>query len=375
MAGYLWQAARAAHEGLQLTGDQALSVERHDDLAITAAGSRVLLCEQLKHHRKASTISEKSRDWWSTIGVWATHSDESRQLVLVTTDRMLAGSHLAACYGGAQHQPWEALVNAMNEHAFSAPNQALLKAYRAWSDLESDGARRALLERVSIRDRQSGLKQAVPKLDSYLADERGVPSIYLAATRNGYLGLVNAAIWDALDGGGWECAGRYFQAMLSEAYATAAQPGHYLLREFDWTIEELEQFVDVDGLHLIPQLKAINRGTSEVVAPALETWFEARAQRQALREDYPTAVQDLRTFDQNLVTLNANHHLAHGAAEDNHQAIEIGAKVHSACILHQGSLGVRSMPLRFTNGSFYELSNSKAVRWHPAYENPGDTKK
>lgn len=367
LAGYLWQVTEGCRRALSLRGDEVLSIERHDDLAIARLSGVEICVEQLKHSLHRGTITHESVDWWSAIDAWmATSQPAISKRVLVTTDAIGSGSTLGECYLPRDIAPWDKLVDAMDGVARAEPNAKFRNrgTYQKWIDLARPN-KRMLLESISIRDQAPGIRESIRLLDEEISRE-SVPTSAIEATRNSFLGAMVAKVTTALEHDGIEIPRREIRAAFMTAASRAIEEGHYDLPEIAIDADAIEELRRNKNLHMIPQLKAIRRDTPTGVVRALERWFQARHHRERLLNGTAHSIADLRSHDRDLVANNENHHERHtDAPEERHEAV--GQEVYHACMGFQARLGKSNATVIFAQGSYYELSNDLRVRWHPKY--------
>ena len=367
MAGYLWQAVEACRRSLTAPHNSIVKIEVEDDLSVATMEGEILSCEQLKHSEKDQTISEASSIWWQAIDAWIRGpTPETSKLRLLTTSRLQPDSLLASCYQPSGIAPWDALLSEMDQRAIDAPNKKLEQkgVYARWIDLKDH--RRRLLNRIDIASSQGRLEETNNKLEEDLMDRSVSPGI-VADVRKSFVGAFMGRLTNSLNSGGFEVTVKDMNADFLEAYARHATPSIYEFPDLEYTEDEIQALQAKHHQHLIPQLAAIDRDQPETIARALDNWFRARTRRQDLMDGAPHEIQDLKNHDTDLKQYCQTIHEEHLPVGDENHARQIGRDVHANCMKHRPKLGRTDPPLRFTQGSYHELSNALRLRWNPNY--------
>ena len=157
-AGYHFQVQRAL---LDLTDaadeNAAISIETLDDLTLSESErGTVLTLEQLKHSIHPGSLTDASRPWWDTLGVWMdlTRGGTLRggeQLTLISTHEAPPGS-AAALLRTDNDRDVDAALTLLLEAAVSSKNaETAAPRQRFAEDLDSS-ERRHLLQRIRVVD-------------------------------------------------------------------------------------------------------------------------------------------------------------------------------------------------------------------------------
>jgi hypothetical protein len=155
--GYVYQLRKALHSCVERHGlglDWFIAIEAGDDVEEVVEGGRILY--QLKHRAAGVTMTDKSKDLWKTLRIWA-HAITNKRVDLEETDLFLlttadlptdsASFLLQPAASGVRDEAHalEALVTARHA-SISRENK---KAYEAFDEL-SDEERRRMLARVQV---------------------------------------------------------------------------------------------------------------------------------------------------------------------------------------------------------------------------------
>lgn len=368
MAGYLWQAVEACRRCLTSPSNAVIKIEIEDDISIARMDGVVESCEQLKHSEKAQTISEESPVWWQTVDAWIRGpAPNTPKLRLVTTNDLQAESLLASCYQPTSVAPWDGLLEAMDERAREKPNKRLAEkgVYARWLGFTQ---RRELLTRIQIASAQGSLEASNDLLEQALMEERGVSPAIVTRVRESFVGAFFGKLTNALDSGGFEVTIKEMNATFLEAHASHVTRGEYEFIDLECTDEDINELRVKHHQHLVPQLAAIDKDSSGIVARAMENWFRARTHRQKLMEGSPYEIKDLRSHDKDLEQFCQTIHEERDPVTDFDLGRIVGKGVYAECMKHQSRLGRTHPPLDFSQGSYHELINTIQLRWNPLYE-------
>lgn len=77
--GYIFQSRFALLKALDLPEDDAIYLERNDDVEFVSTDKRLSLAS-LKHKAKGDRLSDLSVDFWKSVRIWVTHYKESGRL-------------------------------------------------------------------------------------------------------------------------------------------------------------------------------------------------------------------------------------------------------------------------------------------------------
>jgi len=367
MAGYIWQAVEACRRSLIAPIDAIIKIEVEDDLSVATMEGFILSCEQLKHSEIDQAISEDSQVWWQAIDAWIRGpAPEKTKLRLITTSRFQPDSLLASCYMPTGIAPWEALVAEMDQRAIDAPNKQLAKkgVYDRWIGLKDN--RRGLLTRIEIAPAQARIEASNEQLEGILMDN-GVSPMVVSQVRKSFVGAFMGRLTASLNSGGFQVTVKDIKGDFLEAYARHATPGVYEFPDIEYTKEDIQTLQEQHHQHLIPQLAAIRKDQTEIIARALVNWFRTRARRQNFMDGTPHVIQDLRKHDTELEEYCQTIHEEHLPIQSPDHAQEIGRDVRAKCMTYQSRLGKTDSPIDFTQGSYHELSNVLRLRWNPTY--------
>jgi hypothetical protein len=155
--GYLYQTNWALLELLRRAStrpDQALTLERHDDVSWDQSGTATELL-QLKHHiSRQGGLGDASPDLWRTLRVWMDHARPGDTagplLVLVTTASASIGSAAALLRDDAARRPEEART--LLEHAAGKSENRDTEKSRAQFLALSSAERQVFLSRTYVSD-------------------------------------------------------------------------------------------------------------------------------------------------------------------------------------------------------------------------------
>src|SRR5215204_1178732 len=156
--GYLYQsrfALFAALREIRKRPHLSISIELFDDVAFDDAGTPEEVIQTKHHPPNAGNLTDRSVDFWKTLGIWSklVQSDSQAalrtQFLLLTTGKAPEGS--AASHLRQSDRDVATAAQALVKAARESTNEATKSARQLFIDL-SEAQRTALLEAVTILD-------------------------------------------------------------------------------------------------------------------------------------------------------------------------------------------------------------------------------
>lgn len=373
MLGYVYQARISLLLILNGKEDSQLQIEGLDDIVLESNESPPEL-SQLKHHlTDRASLTDASKDLWSTLRIWSEYAAEKRivlpntLLTLITTAAAPEQSVAALLQQDRSKSDVEAATKRLNSIADESDNQALKPAFAAFKSLSWED-QLLLVGSIRVLDGAPGIVDAVAQIKKHLE----------LATRPQYL----EALYERLEG--W-----WFDRVVKHLAKTASEPISRL-EVVDRIRDIAEQFGDeilpLDYWDLQPpdyregpehvfvlQLKQIALISRRIELAVLD-YYRAFEQRSRWAREDLLGIDELEIYERRLLeewermSLKLLQDLGIESDEDEEQLRKLGRSIYDWMEM-QADIRIRPRMAKdyIMRGSYHMLAEQKRVWWHPRF--------
>jgi len=371
--GYLYQSEWPLVELLRRGRDEpdsALTLELHDDVAWEQEGTPIELL-QLKHHVSATgRLGDKDDDLWRTIRVWMdAHppgDPSGPTLTLVTTETAAAGSAAAALRPGPSREPAEgrSLLEAAARESTAQGSQDVRQRFLTLPEAD----RAVFVERIYVLD-------TAPSVGDGLGEELR-RALYLVLPRDHEQTFIDqlSGWWHRLvvallRGNRGTVSALDVKAKVDElrnSFAGDNLPTLVRRQDIDFDVEQT--YAD---RRFVEQLRWIAL-TAKLLQKAMIDYYRAYTQNALWVEDNLVALDELRTFEADLVDEWERQFefmkmtLPNGADATTH---ERAGRELFRLITENSNVRLRAYDEPFyTQGTLHGLADDGRVGWHPDFQ-------
>lgn len=368
--GYLYQIRYALYRAIEDTGAYYIKLEALDDVEVGDSSSTQLF--QLKHHVGDLKLTNKSVDFWKSIGIWAEQildsniQTEEFKYYLITTSSIPKNS--ISSFLGSKGRNINLAVDIMDENAKGIKNKAIEKSIYNYMKLSAT-QKKSMCNSIIVMGRENDTSDIVKKIKSrleYTVQEDFIDSLYEKLEGWWFNNVVNFLLGKKEKIWREEVRDKVLQ--LSYDYHPNTLPIDFE----DVSIDEEEKngFLDYQ---FVTQLKLIGVGT-ERIHNAIVDYYKAYNQRTKWIKDDLSIEYDISNYEKRLKDDWSRFRLAVvdelEDAEDN-EIKKAGRSIFN-WVETQADIRIREkVSQRFImTGSYHILTNRHLpeVGWHPHFK-------
>lgn len=367
--GYLYQIRYALHRAIEDSDAYYIKLESLDDVEIETGSNTKLF--QLKHHFHDSNLTDKSVDFWKSVGIWSGQilnediDTEEFKFYLVTTSAVQCGSiahHLLT-----NKRNTRKAMEMMDAAAKTSRNKAVVTSISNYLKL-SPRQKIQLCESIVILPKEDNTREIIGQIKQrleYTVQIDFVDDLY-EKLEGWWFNKVIELLFGECDKI-WREEVRDKILQLSYDYHPDSLPIDF----GDTTLQEEEKSVFMD-YQFVSQLKLIGVGT-ERISNAILDYYKAYNQRTKWIKDDLLIEYDISDYEKRLV--DSWHRFRLTIIDELGDASETELKKAGRSLLNwvETQADVRIKPRvsdRFVmTGSYHMLANKSpaTVGWHPEF--------